>query len=132
MPGKTVSSRGSLVKNKETDNQLIEFCPSMVLEFLGKEFLSVNKLIIFLGMDKAYCYIVDEWFYSDGNNLWLRDLIENTKDLKEIEKIINLLDQKIRPAVAKWWYVQLRNLKMELLRLNYKAVVQAVQVQLWP
>ena len=42
-------------------------------------------------------------FYSDGNNCVIKeDLIENTKDLKEIEKkIINLLDQKIRPAVAK-------------------------------
>ena len=35
-------------------------------------------------------------FYSDGNNCVIKeDLIENTKDLKEIEKkIINLLDQK--------------------------------------
>ena len=109
LPGKTVSSRGSFeIKNKEeTDNQLIRNLLSIngvESIFLGKDFLSVNK-IDNTSWDEIKHIVISLMndFYSDGNNCVIKeDLIENTKDLKEIEKkIINLLDQKIRPAVAR-------------------------------
>ena len=42
-------------------------------------------------------------FYSTGKECVIeKGLIENSKDLKEIEKkIVEILDEKIRPAVAK-------------------------------
>ena len=41
-------------------------------------------------------------FYSQGNEFVIdKSLDENNVNLKEIEKIVKILDQKIRPAVAR-------------------------------
>ena len=109
LPGKTVSNNGSFeVTNKdETNNELIRNLLSINGVqgiFLGKDFISVNKhentkweeikhIVISLIND----------FYSAGNEIVIdKDLNESNLNLKDIEKkIVQILDQKIRPAVAK-------------------------------
>ena len=109
LPGKIVSNNGSfeVTRKDETNNELIRNILSINgVEgiFLGKDFISINKdddtswdeikhIIISLIND----------FYASGKEFVIeKDLNEETKNLKEIEKkIVKLLDEKIRPAVAK-------------------------------
>ena len=109
LPGKIVSNQGSfeITKKDETNNELIRNLLSINgVEgiFLGKDFISINKhdetswdeikhIIISLIND----------FYLNGKECVVeKNLNEESKNLKEIEKkIVKILDQKIRPAVAK-------------------------------
>jgi|TARA_B110000444_G_C18754889_1_gene554603 NFU1 iron-sulfur cluster scaffold homolog, mitochondrial len=109
LPGKIVSNIGSveITKKDNIQNELVRNILSVNgVEgiFLGKDFISVNKydepswdeikhIIISLIND----------FYSSGKEFVVnKDLNEANEDLNEIEKkIVQLLDQKIRPAVAK-------------------------------
>ena len=109
LPGKIVSNSGSfeITKKDETNNELIRNLLSINgIEgvFLGHDFISINKhdepswdeikhIVISLIND----------FYSTGKEFVIdKDLKEEDKNLKDIEKqIIKILDQKIRPAVAK-------------------------------
>ena len=109
LPGKKVSNSGPYeITNKDnTQNELLKSILSITgVEgiFLGTDFLSVNKnnqtqwdeikhIVISLIND----------FYSDGKEFVID---ENIKDdvvkLNEIEKkIVKILEQKIRPAVAR-------------------------------
>ena len=109
LPGKIVSEHNSFeVTDKEqTNNELVRNLLSVNgVEgiFLGKDFISVNKV-----NDKSWDEIkhivisLINDFYSQGNEFVIdKSLDENHVNLKEIEKkIINILDQKIRPAVAR-------------------------------
>ena len=78
----------------------------MVLKeyFLGKDFISVNKFDT-TSWDEIKHIVISliNDFYSSGHEFVIdKNLNENQDDLKDIEKkIIKILDQKIRPAVAK-------------------------------
>ena len=109
LPGKIVSNNGSLEINNidETNNDLLKDILSVDgVEgiFLGKDFISINK-----HNDKSWDEIkhiiisLINDFYSNGNNCVIdKNINENINNLKDIEKkIIKILDQKIRPAVAK-------------------------------
>ena len=109
LPGKIVSEHNSFeVTDKEqTNNELVRNLLSVNgVEgiFLGKNFISVNKV-----NDKSWDEIkhivisLINDFYSQGNELVIdKSLDENNVNLKEIEKkIVKILDQKIRPAVAR-------------------------------
>ena len=109
IPGKIVSKNGSFeITNKdETDNELIKNLLSVNgVEgiFLGKEFISINKYD-HISWDEVKHIIISfiNDFYSSGKECVIEnDLRENTKNLKDIEKkIVKLLDEKIRPAIAK-------------------------------
>ena len=109
LPGKTVSNCGSLeVTNKDqTDNELVKNLLAVNgVEgiFLGKDFISINKYdeVSWDEIKHIVISLIND-FYLDGKDCVIeKDLNEDTKDLKEIEKkIIKILDQKIRPAVAK-------------------------------
>ena len=109
LPGKIVSNKGSfeITQNDRTNNELVKNLLSINgVEgiFLGKDFISINKnddtswdeikhIVISLIND----------FYSSGKECVVENnLIENNKNLKDIEKkIVKILDEKIRPAVAK-------------------------------
>ena len=109
LPGKPVSNSGSfeITKKDNINNELIRNLLSVNgVEgiFLGKDFISINKyddtpwdeikhIIISLIND----------FYANGNECVIEKSLDEEKgDLKEIEKrIVKILDQKIRPAVAK-------------------------------
>ena len=109
LPSKIVSNSGSLeINNKnETNNDLLKDLLSVdgvESIFLGKDFISINKYDEKSWDDIKHIVIsLINDFYSNGNDCVIdKDLNENLSNLKDIEKkIIKILDQKIRPAVAK-------------------------------
>mgnify|MGYP001483120177 CR=1 FL=1 len=109
LPGKIVSNNGSFeISNKdETDNELVRNLLSVNGVqgiFLGNDFISINKYDD-QSWDEIKHIIISliNDFYSDGRECVIdKDNKDDNKNLKEIEKkIIKLLDEKIRPAVAK-------------------------------
>ena len=109
LPGKTVSNQGSfeITSKDETSNELVINLLSVNgVEgiFLGKDFISINKYddVSWDEIKHIVISLIND-FYSSGKEYVInKSLNEDRKDLKEIEKkIIQILDQKIRPAVAK-------------------------------
>ena len=109
LPGKKVCNIGSfeITKKDKTNNELIKNLLSINgVEgiFLGNDFISINKLED-TSWDEIKHIVISliNDFYSNGKEFVIEEkLIEQTEDLKEIEKrIVKILDQKIRPAVAK-------------------------------
>ena len=109
LPGKIVSSQGSfeVTKKEETNNELINNLLSVNgIEgiFLGKDFISINKSgnVSWEDIKHIVISLIND-FYSNGKECIIeKNLIEDDENLKEIEKkIVQILDQKIRPAVAK-------------------------------
>ena len=110
LPGKTVSNRGSfeITKKEETDSELVRNLLSVngvTGVFLGSDFLSINKSenIDWEDIKHIVISLIND-FYSKGKEFVIANelLGEKKSELKEIEKqIINLLETKIRPAVAK-------------------------------
>ena len=109
LPGKVVSNCGSfeITKKDNIQNELIRNILSVNgVEgiFLSKEFISVNKYDE-TSWDEIKHIIISliNDFYSSGKEFVInKDLRESAEDLNEIEKkIVHILDQKIRPAVAK-------------------------------
>ncbi len=109
LPGKIVSNNGSLevTKKDNINNELLKNLLSINgVEgiFLGKDFISINKCDDTPWDDIKHIVIsLINDFYSSGKEFVIdKNLNEDDKNLEEIEKrIIQLLDQKIRPAVAK-------------------------------
>ena len=109
IPGKVVSNAGSfeVTKKDQIKNELIKDILSINgVEgiFLGKDFISVNKYdeTPWEEIKHVVISLINE-FYSTGKDFIIdKDLNEENKTLDEIEKrIVQLLDEKIRPAVAK-------------------------------
>jgi NFU1 iron-sulfur cluster scaffold homolog, mitochondrial len=109
LPGKTVSNGGSfeITKKDETNNELIRNLLSVNgIEgiFLGKDFISINKYDE-TPWDEVKHIIISliNDFYSSGKECVIeKGLNEHKENLEDIEKkIIKILDEKIRPAVAK-------------------------------
>ena len=109
LPGKIVSNSGSyeITKKDDTKNHLIRNLLSVNgVEgiFLGKDFISINKND-YTSWDEikhiAISLIND--FYKGGKECVIeKNLDEVNENLEEIEKkIVQVLDQKVRPAVAK-------------------------------
>ncbi len=111
LPGKTVSNQGSFeISNKdESNNDLVRNLLSINGVqgiFLGKDFISINKHDNTSWDDIKHIVIsLINDFYSSGREFVIDQSLNEgleEKDLKEIEKkIIKVLDQKIRPAVAR-------------------------------
>ena len=109
LPGKVVSNYGSfeVTRKDETNNELIRNLLSVNgVEgiFLGKDFISVNKYddIEWEEIKHIIISLIND-FYSTGKECVIeKDLSEGLENLLDIEKkIIKILDDKIRPAVAK-------------------------------
>ena len=109
IPGKVVSNAGSfeITKKDDVKNELIKDILSIKgVEgiFLGKDFISVNKYdeIPWEEIKHIIISFINE-FYSSGKDFVIdKNLNEQDESLDEIEKkIVQLLDEKIRPAVAK-------------------------------
>ena len=109
LPGKTVSNSGSfeITKKDDVKNELVRNIMSVNgVEgiFLSKDFISVNKYDETSWDDIKHIVIsLINDFYSDGKEFVIdKSPFEIDENLGEIEKkIVQLLDQKIRPAVAK-------------------------------
>ena len=109
LPGKKVSNSGpyEITKKDELDNDLVRNILSINgVEgvFLGKDFISVNKSDVNKWDDIKHIVIsfINE-FYSQGKQFVIdENLKESNANLDDIEqKIVKILDEKIRPAVAK-------------------------------
>ena len=109
LPGKSVSNKGSfeITQKDQTNNELVKKLLSVNgVEgiFLGKDFISINKYDD-TSWDEIKHIVISliNDFYSSGKECVVENsLIENNENLKDIEKkIVKILDEKIRPAVAK-------------------------------
>ncbi len=109
LPGKIVSKDGSfeITKKDNIKNELIRNILSVNgVEgiFLSKEFISVNKYneISWDEIKHIVISLIND-FYATGKEFVVdKDPKESNEDYNEIEKkIVQILDQKIRPAVAK-------------------------------
>jgi len=109
LPGRIVSNNGSIeiTKKDNISNELVKNLLSVNGVqgiFLGKDFISINKRAETPWEEIKHIVIsLINDFYSSGKEFVIdKNLNENDNNLEEIEKrIIQLLDQKIRPAVAK-------------------------------
>jgi len=109
LPGKNVSNSGpyEITNKDEIKNELVRNILSINgVEgiFLGKNFISVNKndKIKWDEIKHIVISLMND-FYSDGKEFVIdENLKEEKSNLNEIEqKIVKILDQKIRPAVAR-------------------------------
>ena len=109
LPGKKVSNSGpyEITNKEEINNELVKSILSIHgVEgiFLGEDFISVNKNDETKWDEIKHIVIsfINE-FYSSGRNFVIDENQEqDSENLNEIEaKIVKILDQKIRPAVAR-------------------------------
>ena len=109
LPGKNVSNSGpyEITNKDQINNELVKNILSVngvESVFLGQDFLSVNKSDQTKWDEIKHIVIsfINE-FYSDGKEFVIDENIKQEKsELDEIEqKIVKILDQKIRPAVAR-------------------------------
>tara|TARA_B100001057_G_scaffold442991_1_gene478763 strand:- start:1010 stop:1549 length:540 start_codon:yes stop_codon:yes gene_type:complete len=109
LPGKMVSNGGSfeITKKDDVKNELIKNLMSVNgVEgiFLGKDFISINKYddVSWEEIKHIVISLIND-FYSSGKEFVIdKSPFDEQDDFGEIEKkIIKILDQKIRPAVAK-------------------------------
>ena len=109
LPGKNVSNSGpyEITNKDQINNELVKNILSVSgVEgvFLGNEFISVNKSdqIKWDEIKHIVISFIND-FYSDGKEFVIDENIKKEEsDLDEIEqKIVKILDQKIRPAVAR-------------------------------
>ena len=109
LPGKKVSNSGpyEITKKDDTNNDLVRNIFSIngvETVFLGEDFISVNKSDLDKWDDIKHIVIsfIND-FYSEGREFVIDESVnEINPQLEEIEqKIIKILDEKIRPAVAR-------------------------------
>ena len=109
LPGKKVSNSGpyEITKKDDVKNELVRNILSVNgVEgvFLGENFISINKddAIQWDDIKHIVISLIND-FYSDGKEFVIdENLEEQYLNLDEIEKkIVKILDQKIRPAVAR-------------------------------
>jgi len=109
LPGKKVSNSGpyEITSKEDVQNELVRNILSINgVEgiFLGQDFISVNKSenIKWDEIKHIVISLIND-FYSDGKEFVIDENIkEEVSNLSEIEeKIVKILEQKIRPAVAK-------------------------------
>ena len=109
LPGKKVSNSGpyEITNKDDIKNELVSNLLSVNgVEgiFLGNDFISVNKNDNFKWEDIKHIVIsLINDFYANGKEFVIDENIkEEASDLNEIErKIVKILEQKIRPAVAR-------------------------------
>ena len=109
LPGKKVSNSGpyEITNKDETQNALVRNLLSINgVEgiFLGEDFISINKKEI-IKWDEIKHIVISfiNDFYSEGKEFVIDEsLEEQNSNLDDLEqKIVKILDEKIRPAVAR-------------------------------
>ena len=109
LPGKKVSNSGpyEITNKDDIQNELVRNIMSVNgVEgiFLGQDFISVNKKenINWEEIKHIIISLIND-FYADGKQFVIDENVKKEiSDLNEIEKkIVKILEQKIRPAVAR-------------------------------
>ncbi len=109
LPGRSVSNKGSfeITQKDQTNNELVKNLLSINgVEgiFLGKDFISINKYddTSWDEIKHIVISLINDFYLSGKDCVVENTLIENNENLKDIEKkIVKILDEKIRPAVAR-------------------------------
>tara|TARA_Y100001970_G_C14043558_1_gene755100 strand:- start:451 stop:993 length:543 start_codon:yes stop_codon:yes gene_type:complete len=109
LPGKKVSNSGpyEITSKEDVKNELVRNILSVngvESIFLGQDFISVNKTNETKWDEIKHIVIsLINDFYADGKDFVIdENAKEESSNLNEIEqKIVKILEQKIRPAVAK-------------------------------
>jgi len=112
LPGVPVSKVGPVefTNKKQTTNELVRNLLSVngvIMVFLGDDFITVKKKnddFSWNDMKNSIITLIND-YYSQGKNFVLdkelKSKKENTQDNEIVSKIIEILDSKIRPAVAR-------------------------------
>ena len=112
LPGKVVSEIGPVefIDKKSTNNELIRNLLSVngvIMVFLGNNFITIKKKdeLIWDDLKHIIISLIND-FYSNGNNKCVLDKSNPTEkkefsDNEIVNKINEILDKKIRPAVAR-------------------------------
>ena len=113
LPGKTVSEVGSIefTAVKQTENRLIKDILSMKevnMVFLGSDFITVKKTdqILWKEIKPKIISLINEYYSENKDSILDKDYLKQQTSEEEpkdevVKKIINVLDEKIRPAVAR-------------------------------
>ena len=113
LPGKTVSEVGSFefTAKDQTENRLIKGILSMKevnMVFLGPDFITVKKTeqILWKEIKPKIISLINEYYLKDNVSILDKNYVKQKSNDKEptdevVKKIISILDEKIRPAVAR-------------------------------
>ena len=113
LPGKTVSEVGSIefTATEQTENRLIKDILSMKevnMVFLGSDFVTVKKTdkILWEEIKPKIISLINEYYLENKDSILDKNYLKQKTSDEEpsdevVKKIINVLDEKIRPAVAR-------------------------------
>ena len=113
LPGKTVSEVGSFefTAKDQTENRLIKDILSMKevnMVFLGPDFITVKKAdqILWKEIKSKIISLINEYYLKDNVSVLDKNYLKQKSNFEKpsdevVKKIINILDEKIRPAVAR-------------------------------
>ena len=113
LPGKTVSEVGSIefTAVKQTENRLIKDILSMKevnMVFLGSDFITVKKTdqILWEEIKPKIISLINEYYLENKDSILDKNYLKQKTSDEEpsdevVKKIINVLDEKVKPAVAK-------------------------------
>ena len=113
LPGKTVSEAGSFefTAKDQTENRLIKDILSMKeinMVFLGPDFITVKKTeqILWKEIKPKKISLINEYYLENKDSILDKNYLKQKTSDEEpsdevVKKIINVLDEKIRPAVAR-------------------------------
>ena len=113
LPGKIVSEVGSFefTAKDQTENRLIKDILSMKevnMVFLGPDFMTVKKTeqILWKEIKPKIISLINEYYLKDNVSVLDKNYVKQKSNDKEptdevVKEIISILDEKIRPAVAR-------------------------------
>ena len=113
LPGRTVSEVGSIefTAKEQTENRLIKDMLSMKevnMVFLGSDFITVKKTdqILWEEIKPKIISLINEYYLENKDSILDKNYLKQKTSDEEpsdevVKKIINVLDEKIRPAVAR-------------------------------
>ena len=113
LPGKTVSEVGSIefTAVKQTENRLIKDMLSMKevnMVFLGSDFITVKKTdqILWEEIKPKIISLINEYYLENKDSILDKNYLKQKTSDEEpsdevVKKIINVLNEKVKPAVAR-------------------------------
>ena len=113
LPGRTVSEAGSIefTAKEQTENRLIKDILSIKevnMVFLGSDFITVKKTdqILWKEIKPKIISLINEYYLKDNVSILDKNYLKQKSNDEEsnnevVKRIINILDEKIRPAVAR-------------------------------
>ena len=113
LPGKTVSEAGSFefTAKDQTENRLIKGILSMKevnMVFLGPDFITVKKTeqILWKEIKPKIISLINEYYLKDNASILDKNYLKQKTNDEEpsdevVKKIINVLEEKVKPAVAR-------------------------------